>query len=483
MVVNSISFLLFFVVVFFVYYLPGISQRKNLQNWWLLLTSYYFYSYVDWKMLPLLLGITVVYYYLGIYIKKSIDDGNSKLSSILTTIGVVIGVGVLLYFKYLNFFAESLASLLTALGLHVSWTTLNIILPVGVSFFTFKLIGYVIEVHREKIQPATNFIEFSTFIAFFPTILSGPIDRAEKFLPQLRNSRVFNYDNVTEGIRLIVWGLFIKMCLADILSAYSDAVFDNYTKHSSLTIILASCLYAIQVYADFSSYSNMAIGVGLMLGITVAPNFNRPFFGQNVSELWRRWHISLTTWITDYVFMPLNVKWRDLGKLGLYLATLVNFMIIGLWHGANWTYIVFGIYQTIIIIVTLELESPRKAFEKKHSLKKNELYKWARRGLTFVLWVIGDIMFRAPSVSDIWAIFGQIAEGSTGLFVSPLTFALAPLSFILLFYKEFNDEYKRNIHFLHSSKMIIRLLSIIILLSITFLCGNMDGGQFIYFQF
>ena len=353
MQVNSLIFWGFFLIVL-VPYFTFLRKSSKAQNWLLLIASYFFYGWTDWRMLPLLFIVTVVFYFLGKGVQNNLEKNEQK-ASFLTTIGVVIGVGVLVYFKYLGFLVDQMALLLTSFGLSVHMPTLKILMPVGVSFFTFKLIGYVIEVQRQKMTAENDFISFSTFIAFFPTILSGPIDRAEKFIPQLQTTRKADYDNIVEGLKLVMWGFFTKMCIADTISSYTDAVFNNYTHHTGTTIIFASCIYAIQVYADFSGYSNMAIGVAKVLGIEVAENFNRPFFAQNVSELWRRWHMSLTTWITDYVFMPLNVKWREWGKWGLYLATLVNLIVIGLWHGANWTYVFFGIYQTIILVAILKI--------------------------------------------------------------------------------------------------------------------------------
>lgn len=482
MQVNSIIFWGFFIVVLIPYF-TFLRKSNKAQNWLLLVASYFFYGWADWRMLPLLLIVTIVYYSLGKNIQLNIGV-NDRRASKLTTLGVVLGVGVLVYFKYLGFLVEQMATLLTSIGLSVHVPTLKIIMPVGVSFFTFKLIGYVIEVHRQKLSAVNDFVAFATFISFFPTIMSGPIDRAEKFMPQLSIPRKAEYDHIVEGLKLVLWGLFTKMCIADTIASYTDAVFNNYTHHGGMTIIFTSCIYAIQVYADFSGYSNMAIGVAKVLGLEVAENFNRPFFAQNVSELWRRWHMSLTTWITDYVFMPLNVKWRELGKWGLYLATLVNLIVIGLWHGANWTYVFFGIYQTIILIAILEIDAPRKKFEKKHHLKNNEIYKWTRRGLTFILWVIGDMIFRSATISDFFGLFNQIGKGFGEFFVGsygPFTTGL--LSIAILFYKEFNDEYKRDRHFLHSKYSLIRVVSVGLLISYILLLGKLDGAGFIYFQF
>ena len=308
MVVNSLSFLLFFIVVFTVYYMPGIRQHVVRQNVWLLLTSYFFYGFVDWKMLPILFGITAVFYWLGAQIKKEMDANNRKKASRYMKTGVVIGIGLLLYFKYLNFFAESVASLLNQIGLYVSWSTLNIILPVGVSFFTFKLISYVVEIKRKKTTPAESFLEFATYISFFPTISSGPIDRPNTFLVQLRKAHMFDYNKAIDGCQQILWGIFTKVVIADNLASVTNIAWSDYQGQSSTFLIWAILLSPVQVYADFDGYTNMAIGIGKILGFDITKNFNHPLLARNVSEYWNRWHISLTSWITDYVFTPLCLK-------------------------------------------------------------------------------------------------------------------------------------------------------------------------------
>ena len=401
MVVNSLNFLYFFVVVFIVYYLPVCKKNPKFQNIWTFLASYFFYGVADWKMLPLLLGSTVVFYILGLWLARAIKKEKTKKASRIKTIGVVIGVGILLYFKYLNFFADSFAELLSAIGLNVSWTTLNIVLPIGVSFFTFKLISYIIEIHREHIVPCKDFIEFGTYIAFFPTILSGPIDRPNSLIPQLSKPRSFDHSLAVDGCRQILWGMFTKMCIADRLATMTDGIWSCYANYSGPTLILCALLYFIQMYADFDGYSNMAIGVGKLLGIKIARNFNHPLLARNMAEYWRRWHMSLTSWITDYIFMPLNIAFRSWGSYGVILACTINLVVIGLWHGANWTYGLFGIYHAALF-VPLILSG---AFGKNKKLKatKTGLPKFkdlSMMFLTFLLVSLGLVIFRAPSVSD-----------------------------------------------------------------------------------
>ena len=342
MVVNSVRFLLFFIVVFTVYYLPMSKKHPRFQNLWLLLSSYFFYGVADWTMVPLLFGATLVFYGLGAWLKNEMLKQHQKNASRLTTLGVCLGIGLLLYFKYLNFFAESFADLLSAIGLKATWTTLNIVLPIGVSFFTFKLISYIIEIHREHIEPSKDFIEFATYIAFFPTLLSGPIDRPNTFIPQLRRSHSLDYAQAVDGCRQILWGMFTKICIADHLALVTDSIWADYDSQSGSTLLIWTLLYTMQIYTDFDGYSNMAIGVGKILGFNITRNFNHPLLARNIAEFWRNWHISLTSWITDYVFMPLNIAFRNLASWGVMLAVLINIVLIGLWHGANWTFGLFG---------------------------------------------------------------------------------------------------------------------------------------------
>lgn len=481
MVVNSINFWLFFVIVLVAYY--GLFRKSaRWQNITLLVASYVFYGMVDWKMSLLLLAATAVFFGLGIAIDKKNTD-NPKRASQLTTLGVCLGVGLLVYFKYLNFFMDEFSHLLGSFGLNTNWNTFNIIMPLGISFFTFKLIGYVIEVHRENMKPTKDPVAFGTFIAYFPTIMSGPIDNPTKFIPQLDNARTVDYDTLAEASKRILWGMFLKMCIADQLSGYTSAVLGNYEHHNATSILLASFLYSFQLYTDFCGYSDMAIGVSQIMGIKVAENFNRPFFAQNMAEWWRRWHMSLTTWITNYVYMPLNITFRNWGMYGIYAAAILNLIIIGMWHGANYTFALFGLYHGIIIAIVTYLEKPRKKFEKKHNLKKNPWWKFSRMMLTFVLWTIGQVMFQAKSVGDF---FGTIRALGNG-FGIPEDFGAGHFSaivfFMMVLLKEYKDEEKYKISLLHSNYKYVYITIAVILLLLIIYFGNDSTNSFIYYNF
>lgn len=488
MVVNSLSFLLFFIVVFIVYYLPASRKNHKFQNFWLFITSYFFYGYADWKMIPLLLGSTVVFYGIGLWLKSEMEKGHTKKASNITTLGVVLGVGVLLYFKYLNFFAESFAQLLGAIGLHVSWTTLNIILPVGVSFFTFKLISYVIEIHREHIQPSKDFIEFGTYVAFFPTIMSGPIDRPNKFIPQLKESRSFDYNMALDGFRQILWGLFTKLCIADNLATATDSVWTSFSEETGSTLVIVAFLYFIQLYADFDGYSNMAIGVGKILGFNIARNFNHPLLARNMAEFWRRWHMSLTSWITDYVFMPLNIAFRELGNVGVILAVMINLIVIGLWHGANWTFGLFGFYHGLLFIPLVfsgSFGKNKKIRPGNHGLPKmNDFLKMLG---TFCLVSIALIIFRADSVGDAISYMGGIISSSIismpNIIVTRVTYLFIAILFLLEWYQRDKEHpLQMKPAFLEKRKWLPIVLDYMVIIAII-LFGNFESNQFIYFQF
>lgn len=286
MAINSIIFWFAFIAVLLPYF-TVLRHSAKAQNVWLLAASYAIYGYADWRMLPLLLAVTVFYYFLAPAIARN-RQTNARRATTLSTVGIVVGVGVLWWFKYLNFCIEQFTELFNSAGIGASTSTMKIIMPVGISFFTFKLISYTIEVRRGNIQPERNFINFGTYVAFFPTIMSGPIDRPKPFLDQLRHNHLANSTDLSEGAKRVLWGFFLKMCIANRICIYTDSVFNHCFFHNGTTLIVASVLYLIQMYTDFSGYSHMAVGVSRMMGIRVMENFQQPFFAQNVADFWRR---------------------------------------------------------------------------------------------------------------------------------------------------------------------------------------------------
>lgn len=486
MVFNSFSFLIFFIVVFFAYFFV-FKKTAKMQNILILLASYFFYGYADWRMLPLLLVATLLFYGLGIAIAKN-NSRNEKTASRLTTLSVVLGVGILLYFKYLNFFIGSFAALFNSFGLHTNVSSFNIIMPIGVSFFTFKLISYAVEIHRERIEPSKDFVEFATYIAFFPTILSGPIDRPNKFIPQLQKKREFDYNIAVDGCRQILWGLFTKMVIADNIAKVTDAAWNNIGEQTGAQLLYVALLYPIQMYTDFDGYSNMAIGVGKILNIKITRNFNHPFIGRNIAEYWQRWHISLTSWLTDYVFSPLNIAFREYEKKGIIFAIIINFVLIGLWHGANWTFALFGLYHGLLyvpLIVSGSFMKKKKIKKNAHGLPKQQ--DFIKMVETYLLVALGLIIFRAENISQVGDYISQMA--STSIFSIGSIYGKKLLAFcilILLFDwiqrdKEYvlqiaGSNYFKNVYLRWSLYMCITW-------SCMYCFFTMDKSEFIYFQF
>ena len=482
MISNSLTFLLFFIAVFLIYWFP-LNNTTRGQNIFLLLASYFFYGYADWKMLPLLIVATLIFYYLG----KAIAGAKSEKQGYwLTFAGVALGVGTLLYFKYFNFFIESFASLFNAVGLHTNLHTFNIIMPLGISFFTFRLLSYIIDIYRGKGQPTDDIIAFGTYVAFFPCILSGPIDRPA-FIKQLQAKREFSYDQAVDGCRQILWGLFKKFAVADSCAIYVDQVWGDIAHQSGSTLALAAILYSFQMYADFSGYSDMAIGVGKLIGFKIADNFKTPFFALNISDYWRRWHISLTSWLTDYVFMPLNIKFRDWYHWGMILAIIINMVLVGLWHGANWTFAVFGLYHGLLFIPLILSGS----FMKKSRLQTNRLglpvlKDFGRMALTFTLVTIGLILFRAPSISAAWNAGCTICSKTLLsapylLFAQDMAFmAIGILVMMTVEWLQRNENHGLVLNRMNSR--VLRYVIYIVLITMILWKGE-SGDAFIYFQF
>lgn len=482
MTLTSFNFLIFFVLVFIIYYF-ALKEKKRLQNWLLVFASYVFYGLADYKMIVLLFTATTIFYYLGNLIKSS----SQKKSAIFSSLGVVLSIGVLFYFKYFNFFIHSFSTLFNNLGFNINVITLNILIPVGVSFFTFKLISYIIEIRRGKIEPCNNFVDFATYISFFPTILSGPIDRPNDFIPQIQSRREFKYDTVVDGCRQILWGVFQKVVIADNLATVINPIWNDIANQTASTLIFSAILFSIQIYADFSGYSHIAIGLGKILGFRIAKNFNYPYFSRNISEFWRNWHITLTSWLTDYVFIPLNIKFRNFGNFGIILAIIINMSIIGLWHGASWTYLIFGLFHGFLFIPLIL----NKSIFSKKKLKVNRfglpiISDLLKILLTFMLVTFSLIIFKADSLEQAYTYFYKIVNVSIFSFPHGFGIVKIPMFFsVVLFSLEWLSrkiEYPLYSMELKTSR-IFRYLVYFALILIIFYFGNFGANQFIYFKF
>lgn len=477
MAINSFAFLIFFAAVFVLYYLPIKKKTKEYQNILLLLASYFFYGYADCRMLPLVILVTVVFYFLGRGIEKYEDTKNADRFLVL---GVVLGVGMLVYFKYTNFFIQSFDSLLNSVGLHTNWHSLKIIVPLGISFFVFRLVSYAIEVHRGMMPASRDFVSFAAYVAFFPCMLSGPIDRPNVFIPQLEKGRNFQYETAIDGMRQILWGIFKKMVVADNLARFVDMyiVGGEMTATGSTTIVVAIA-YTFQIYADFSGYSDMAIGVGKLLNLRIAKNFNYPFFALNIADFWRRWHISLTSWVTDYVFTPLCFNFRNMRQWGVILAIIINFLIVGLWHGANWNFVVYGLYHGLLFIpLILSGAMYASADVSTNRLGLPKIKDFARILFTFSLVAIGMLIFRCTTMNQF---VGEIATLKHGLFAIPKCGEIVYWIFVLLmlFVEWCNRNRDHGLEISSIKSKTLRWAVYLAIVGTIFLYGGQSAG-FIY---
>lgn len=394
MVITSLAFVVFFVAFFAVYWSP-FTRSDRLQNLSIFVGSYLFYAYWDWRFLSLLLGTSLLTFWLGGRIAKA-QTAAAKRTYL--AIGLGQGVGALLLFKYYDFFGATLVDALARFGFTLSFHSLQLILPLGISFFTFRTMGYLLDVAKGKCGVERDWVAFCAFVAFFPTLPSGPIDKAGALLPQLHKPRVFDRALANDGLRQAVWGLFKKAVIADNCTAVAEQMYANYHSLPGSTLLIGAFINAIALYADFSGYSDMAIGVSKLVGLEVAKNFAYPFFSPNIAEYWRKWHMSLTIWFTEHVFTPLTIAFRDWGKLGLMLAVFVNFMLIGIWHGANWTYILFGAMH-VCAFLPLVLRGTVNKRKKRNASQQTTLRDAASMLLNFGFVMLTFIVFQAPNVT------------------------------------------------------------------------------------
>lgn len=395
MLFNSISFAFFLPVVFILYWFVA-NKSLKLQNLLLLCASYFFYACWDWRFLFLLVFSTVLDYSTGIKMSEAKSQGKKKFWFLLS---VLVNLGFLGVFKYYNFFAASFAGAISNLGLHVNPYTLKVILPVGISFYTFHGLSYVIDIYKNRIKPERNFIDYSFFVSFFPLLVAGPIERATHLLPQIKKERAFDYYKAMDGLRQILWGLFKKVVIADQCAGYANTIFANTATSNGSTLLLGALFFTFQIYCDFSGYSDMALGIARLFGIELLRNFAFPYFSRDIAEFWRRWHISLSTWFRDYLYVPLGGS-----KGGTWIKvrnTFIIFLVSGFWHGANWTFIVWGLLNALFIMPLIIFNTNRNNLDivaKGKTLPT--LKEFMQMLLTFSLTVFAWIFFRASSLTD-----------------------------------------------------------------------------------
>ena len=395
MLFNSIEFAIFLPIVFLLYWFV-FNRSLKLQNLFIVAVSYVFYGWWDWRFLFLIAFTSFCSWGSGLLIERY--NSNPKKAKTISALNIVLNLLILGVFKYYDFFAKEFAELF---GLSSDGILLNIILPVGISFYTFQALSYSIDVYRGKLKPTRDIAQFFAFVSFFPQLVAGPIERATNLLPQFEKPRRFDYDIAVDGMRQILWGLFKKMVVADNCAVYVDQVFSNYQSQSGSTLLLAAVLFTFQIYGDFSGYSDIAIGTAKLFGIKLMRNFNVPYFSRDIAEFWRKWHISLTTWFRDYVYIPLGGSRVSKGKV--IRNTFIIFLVSGLWHGANWTFIVWGVYHALLFLPLILLGKNRK-YTDVVAIGRffPSLKEMGQMLLTFFLAVIGWVVFRANSIEEAW---------------------------------------------------------------------------------
>jgi alginate O-acetyltransferase complex protein AlgI len=478
MLFNSIQFA-FFLPIIFVLYWSFNKKNLKLQNLIILIGSYYFYSCWNWKFLFLLIFSTLLDYISGLKIEKSQNDSVRKFWFWLS---IILNLGFLGIFKYYNFFAESFADLLSNFGLNVDVLTLQIILPVGISFYTFHGLSYVIDVYKNQIRAERNFIDYSVFVSFFPLLVAGPIERATHLLPQIKAQRYFNYGKAIDGLRQILWGLFKKVVIADQCAEYANLIFNNYTDYTGSTLLVGGILFAFQIYGDFSGYSDIALGTARLFGFELLQNFSFPYFSRDIAEFWRRWHISLSTWFRDYIYIPLGGS--KVGNLKKIRNTLIIFLVSGFWHGANWTFVIWGFLNALYIFPLIILRKNRNNISiVAYDSKFPTFNEFASIILTFFLTVIAWIFFRSNNISMALDFFSNIF--STSFFTIPQVLPIVASLFILLFiYIEWigrRSRYAIQSLMIEHSRFVRWSFYFFLISCILFFSGKQE--EFIYFQF
>lgn len=479
MLFNSFSFVLFFLIVFIIYWF-ALGQKTKSQNIFLLIASYFFYGCWDWRFTFLLATSTILCYVGGNLIYNADSDKKRKIwvATVVTVNLLFLGI-----FKYFNFFIESFQDFLALFGITNNHYSLYIILPVGISFYTFHGLSYVIDIYYKKWLPTPSWIDYSLFVAFFPLLVAGPIERATHLLPQIEKKRSFSLDKAYDGLRQILWGLFKKIVIADGCAIYVNQIFDNSEHQPGSALILAAILFAFQIYGDFSGYSDIALGTARLLGFELLQNFNFPYFSRDIAEFWRRWHISLSSWFRDYIYIPLGGSRKGMAKT--IRNTFIIFLVSGFWHGANWTFVMWGGLHALYIVPSILVKRNRKNIDIVAKGKLIPSLKDAANILiTFSLVVLAWILFRADNIQHAYSYLQGIPKN---IFVSPELSNKSIISIIMVIImicvEWYGREGKYALEFLKNSNNKIINWSVyyfIIILLFMFAAGEQ---AFIYFQF
>lgn len=469
---TSLIFLLFFSVVFAVYWWV-LGKKLKAQNIFLLLASYVFYANWDWRFLILLIVSSGLIYYLGLKISES---ENPKRKKLWTNLGLIFSIGTLFYFKYFNFFIDSFADLFSI----KNKLTLSIILPLGISFYTFRMISYLLDIKNNKLKAETDALAFFNFISFFPSMTSGPIDKAGLLLPQLKKERVFTVENGSDAARQILLGAFKKLVVANSITPITQDIFQNYHHLSGSTVAFGMILFLFEMYADFSGYSDMAIGFARLLGFKITKNFAFPLFAQNIADYWRKWHISLTSWLTEYVFTPLVIQFRDYDKKGLIAAIILNFILIGAWHGPRFTFVLFGLLHGLYYVPLILNDKLNK--KKKFSKKVPTLKEFGNILLTMGMVCFALVLFVAPNLTDAFGMYGRIF--SLSLFAVPqfINIKILGLIAILILIDWLNKDQEHALAISRYKPLVRRGIYVFFIFMIMYY-GIFGNGSFIYEQF
>lgn len=483
MLFNSIDFAVFLPVVFILYWFITQNNLK-IQNLLVVAASYFFYGWWDWRFLSLILSSTIVDYFVGI---RMIKERNQRKRKGLLLVSIIVNIGFLGFFKYYDFFIENFISAFTIFGGEISAQSLSIILPVGISFYTFQTLSYSIDIYRRKFEPTKDFIAFAAFVSFFPQLVAGPIERAKNLLPQFYVKRLFNYHAAIDGMRQILWGLFKKIVIADNCAEYANLIFNNSNEFTGSTLFIGAVFFSLQIYGDFSGYSDIAIGTSRLFGFNLKRNFAFPYFSRDIAEFWRRWHISLSSWFRDYIYIPLGgsrgSNWIKIRN------TFIIFTVSGFWHGANWTFIFWGALNAVYFLPLLITKKNRTNIEIVAKGKVLPTFKEAFAILmTNCLTVIAWIFFRANDMAHASNIIGEIFSKS--LFTIPrfssvsfpkLTLVVVIFLFLLFEWIGREKEYAIEKLELNLKRPQRWGLYVILVFVIFWLGGNQQ--QFIYFQF
>jgi D-alanyl-lipoteichoic acid acyltransferase DltB (MBOAT superfamily) len=491
MLFNSVEFAIFLPIVFFLYWFVTNNNLKT-QNILLLLASYVFYGWWDWRFLFLLTGLSASNYLFGIAIDKN-DLKRSK--RLWFHAGLLLNLGILCIFKYFNFFIDSFIDLISLTGYIIPRSSVRIILPLGISFYIFLSVSYLIDIYKKNLVARRNIAEVLLSLGFFPIILAGPIQRPSSLLPQIEKKREFSYEKAVNGLKQVLWGLFVKVAIADNIAVYADVIFDNYSGYTGSTLLMGAVFYSIQIYADFSGYSHIAIGIASLFGFELMQNFAYPYFSRDITEFWKRWHISLTNWFRDYIFLPLSFKISSgvssdkvlFIKSDLFIytcASLVTWFLTGLWHGASYTFIVWGmIHGLFLILYRMQIKSRKKVFKKFGISNRNPGIVLAETFITLAIVIIAWIFFRAQTL-------GHAKEFIAGIFSQSLFSIpeMLPKKMILMIFLFFiaewiqrDKQHALQLNNKETPKIIRWGLYYAMIIMIIIMGGSKQ--EFIYFQF